>query len=466
MGKKNKFGISLIDTDSAKMDDAEDFIAALNRSFDAGVPMNVELAESAGSKSIAEDDNLLARLMGNKMDAPVMKEEPKKKKPIISTPQKPVTNSPVQHINENTSVIDLRRPAQKQEPKPEEKKIEPVSVDTKNLQIGFKQVQQPVKNDDPVIYRPFRIDVTKNNIVRIMDGVKICCIDLATLDEDETKFPEDVDLDEVIDFRISEILTNFYPSAIFNKQEFIDTFKTVKELDNGNFRMYLDPTGTHVLGFYYDPQSIKNWRAIVKTAIAENKIGNLLMMIYGNTMMPGFSCACLPENWYITSCAMKEYKDATEQYVKMIMKSTETTIDKNMPVGTFEEIQDRLDVVPFFWKDTNIDNLIEGVAGIEYDDDDEDEDEEAQARIDAFKEEHGSLENIEAKEEALVAQADAEDEDDDDEEEEDEIESDPTQEVSAGIEIDDAEDMDDVTFDIGNKKEESADDSMVVKKLN
>ena len=461
MGKKNKFGISLIDTDSAKMDDAEDFIAALNRSFDAGVPMDVELNESSSSKSIAEDDNLLARLMGGKepeMTAPVVKEEPKKDKPIINTPvpQKPAMNSQVQKIDENTSVIDLRRPAQK----PEEKKVEPTPVDTKNLQIGFKQ---PVKKDDPIIYRPFRIDITKNNIVRIMDGVKICCIDMATLDEDTTKFPEDIDLDEVIDFRISEILINFYPSAIFSKQEFIDTFKNIKELDNGNFRMYLDPTATHVLGYYYDSQSIKNWREIVKIAINENKIGNLLMMIYGNTMMPGFSCAYLPEDWYSTACTLQEYKNASEQYVKMIKKSSETVIEESLG-GTFEEIQDRLDVVPFFWKDANIDNLIEGVAGVEYDDEEDDEDEEAQARIDAFKEGHGNMEDIEAKEEALLTKEESEDDDD---EEEDEIESDPTQEVS--LDIDDAEDMDDVTFDIGsNKKEESKpeDDSMVVRKLN
>jgi hypothetical protein len=273
------------------------------------------------------------------------------------------------------------------------------------------------------------------------------------LQEDENKFPESVDIEEIMDFRISEILPNFYPSAIYTKVQFMETFKNVSDIDNGTFRLYLDPTGENIIGYFYDDASIDSWRNATKRAIAHNRFGSLMLAL-ANACDLGFSCGDLPDDWYATAAMTKEYVEATKVYTDAIMANRETEKNGNTNV-TFEELQDRLDVLPYFWSDDNVDNLIKYVVGEDDDEEEEDEDEALQNKVASFT--HDDIDTVEKLAEAISVKEDPITDDD----------------------IDDLDDADEIEFDVADsvpseevpsnftaKQETSEDDSMVVKKLN
>ena len=256
MSKKNN---SLYDITNGEQDD---FLQRLNDIIDSGGQLpaediesdNTEVEEALAEALMAKNNK---KKEGGKCEAtPGLKPYFKSNKFTKEENKNEHNSSYIIHVDAN----NVQDPIPVVEP---EKISEPVEVDSDQ------------DNNFEEFFREFSItkDSDKNvNILTFCDGYKTLSVDINALDIDNKNLDE-VSNGSSVDYSLvtlSEILPNFYPTAIFTRKEFEDKFNIIKVYESERFRFY--EYNDLIFAYYISENSMNEYNDMVDSLIASNHL--------------------------------------------------------------------------------------------------------------------------------------------------------------------------------------------------
>lgn len=311
MGKKNKKRFNV--------DTQYEDLRAINKMIESGIIPD-SMMESEESV-----DNMLENLFQSMMKEEVsrIKSEQAKYEVSVNTTGKPLqysSGNPIKYSN----VADQFSP-------PTERELKSVSnaINSNELKIRFTTG----------IFKCLTFN----------DGVKSVSIDLNALEHNEEY--ENFTLDEAYAFsmiRLTEILTNFYPSAILTRDRYKTMLSKVKSVDTDYFHMFEYPDFSHelLLGYFISKESLDAYSNAINEAGGMHCLYQLLNMLLQLTEALGFSFKNLPSEVVKQLNLTDEFNKLAKVFEEEFLDERNGTVLNNDP-GYIIDDDDIPSILPF-----------------------------------------------------------------------------------------------------------------------
>ena len=199
-------------------------------------------------------------------------------------------------------------------------------------------------------------------LVHFSDGIREMTIDINSLYRDSEEI---LDIEDFINeiygmalIRLSEILPNFYPTAIMSKAMMDDRFNHITEFDDDKFNFFEYPDGTNnlMLGYYIPEKSIEIYGDIIDELIEDKKVFSFLNALEEISSTPGISFSDIPGNYVNELMLLDRFNESTTTFIERLRNDEYTTFDDKdeTPFSRF--------ALPFQFNNKSIDDYIVRMA--------------------------------------------------------------------------------------------------------
>lgn len=183
-------------------------------------------------------------------------------------------------------------------------------------------------------------EISNFNIVTFSDGLRTISIDLNTLANDICTIPDWIengsisedDVKIIAQLRLTEVLANFYPSAIIpNNIPIKGKISKLLDYDSEKFRFYSFDDNT-IVGYYIPEKSLKNYNNLIKFALENGIFISLMRSLNAITSEDGFTFTCVSTERLYQMLMTSKYADSSKVMLRLIEDDAETTFDKDTEV--------------------------------------------------------------------------------------------------------------------------------------
>lgn len=229
------------------------------------------------------------------------------------------------------------------------------------------------------------------NTVIFSDGVRSLTIDLNTLSEDEKTLPYDGDGGAyVVSFiRLEEVLTNFYPTAVFTRSEADISFGKICEYNSNRFHFYEYPDFTRnlILAYYIDDKSVSRYIDIVHEVYDTGHIISFLNALKNLSEQEGFTYKNCTDTFSKQMMLLERYRQNKEDFKSEFFEDDDTEIDTESPA---ESAYESLAILPFDCENPYTDELLGSSVELDQDNSSDDghtewSDDEQESREDSYE---------------------------------------------------------------------------------
>lgn len=230
-------------------------------------------------------------------------------------------------------------------------------VDTSNFKPAFQAMDE--ENDDIRKNEKFFSIVwdEENEIVSFSDEIRIYDIDLKTLTaDDNARYMERSSSKEDFEHNIREdfsetiynILTCFYPKAIFTKAKLAEVFRGIKEFDDTRFMFFDHPAQKNVvLGYEILDAHWEDADFVISRALERRCAISLLVAMETIFNSDGVSFRNADSDLLNKLMVTKDYKENQDFMIKNLYESQATKIDESATMSTDDTLSDVVEIGTF-----------------------------------------------------------------------------------------------------------------------
>lgn len=180
-------------------------------------------------------------------------------------------------------------------------------------------------------------EISNFNIVTFSDGLRSISIDLNTLNSEDDVIKESQmtndDIAIMSQLRLTEVLPNFYPSAILPENIPIKgRISKLLDYDTEKFKFYAYNSDI-VLGYYISDESLNNYKELVGYAVRNGIFLSLMRCLNSITSEDGFSFMMIDEERLVQMMMTNKYADSSKVMMKLIEIDEETTFDEQTEIS-------------------------------------------------------------------------------------------------------------------------------------
>lgn len=245
---------------------------------------------------------------------------------------------------------------------------------TNNDEIRREESNDYTSHLDNQIFNEFTINRSNNEfrLVKLSDGIKELVIDLNSLNPDEIDLGDGENIEQMVtSIVITEILPNFYPTIITSVDKLNEVFRHVSDIDSDKFHFYEYPdnSGSIVIGYYLSEQTLDTLNELVGELSDSGHLISFLCTLKDMSSMSGFTFANLTDTYSKQLMLTSRFVTSSDNFIERLLEDEDT--EKSDSVDN-DSIFDAVTVLPFYYEDEFVDNLLISNNGDDNSDDNED----------------------------------------------------------------------------------------------